>query len=86
MLLPVITQGGDVMPVLAATRQASYVSRSSVGKTCSTCYKFEGSKLDNGKNTYTKKHKSVYSSFSGVFFLFNYFYHAKWNVTPPITK
>lgn len=35
-LLPVITQGREVMPVLAATRQASYVSRSSVGNTCST--------------------------------------------------
>lgn len=46
MLLPVITQGGDVMPVLTATRQASYVSRSSVGKTCSTCHELKGSELD----------------------------------------
>lgn len=46
MLLPVITQGGDVMPVLAATRHASYVSRSSVGKTCSTCHEFKGLELN----------------------------------------
>lgn len=52
MLLPVITQGGDVMPVLTALRHASYVSRSSVGKTCSTCHKFKGSELDYGKGTY----------------------------------